>query len=562
LKRWPPTRALLLLLWLGLWLEASPASSQSTDSERLQTGPGTQTTVGSENPPRLQDPFSTATPPVGGELYRKALADFRAGKLDQAAAELKTLDSAASRNALGVVLETKGDQQGALSAFQDALKLQPDFAEAAYNAANLYMNQGRSSAAIYQLESALGESQGRNDNTYSLQMLLVQAYATAGQDKPAAKVLKKLLEERPDSAEVHLNLAITDAHLDLLDAASIQFRETLRLEPENTTALLGLAKVLLRLKDPAGARTYLQHYVRVKPNDPEGYFVLGCDWRDANESKQSAAAFAQAARLKPDDYDIKYHLGMALSHVGDLQAALLNLQSAKTLKPDDVQVHSALARVLKSLGKTEEARAESASAERLSARKARQSQADLHIVNGGLLLERSDLRGAAEEFRQALQFDPQSAPAHSNLGLVLSHLNDPEGARRELERAITLDPKAVLARNALGSLDMQEGKVADAQAAFTAAIRINPQYAEAKNNLGTLDAEIGKNAEAVALFAEAVEDAPRYPQAYLNWGLVLASQGDLSGAKPKLEKALQLSPNLAQAQKALEYVNRNLKGPS
>ena len=64
----------------------------------------------------------------------------------------------------------------------------------------------------------------------------------------------------------------------------------------------------------------------------------------------------------------------------------------------------------------------------------------------------------------------------------------------------------------------------------------------------------------MALFEEAVEDNPEYPQPYLNWGLVLASQGDIAGAKPKLEKALQLSPNLPEALKALQIVNENLKG--
>ena len=64
----------------------------------------------------------------------------------------------------------------------------------------------------------------------------------------------------------------------------------------------------------------------------------------------------------------------------------------------------------------------------------------------------------------------------------------------------------------------------------------------------------------MALFEEAVEDSPQYPQPYLNWGLVLASQGDLSKAKPMLEKALQLSPNLAEARKALQMVEETLKG--
>jgi len=71
---------------------------------------------------------------------------------------------------------------------------------------------------------------------------------------------------------------------------------------------------------------------------------------------------------------------------------------------------------------------------------------------------------------------------------------------------------------------------------------------------------LGRNAEAVALFEEAVEDSPQYAQSYLNWGLVLASQGNLTRAKAMFEKALGLSPNLAEARKALQIVQKGLKG--
>lgn len=562
IKSWPRTCILLLLFFVGVEGYFCPTWAQDKDVDLYQTGTGAHATTGSRTLSPSQDSLGATVPSVGGELYQQALADFRAGKLEQASVKLRSLDSAPARNALGVVLEKMGDQRGAMAAFQDALSRQPDFPEAAFNAAKLYLQQGRSSAAIYQLQSTLEGRQVRDDTTFALQMLLVEAYAAAGQDKRNAEILEKLLTEHPESPDVHLNLAVTDAHLGKLDPAVSQFRETLRLEPENPTALMGISKALLRMGKQAEALPYLQHYVRLKPEDPEGYFVTGCDWRDANQPQEAAKAFAKAVRLKPNDCDILYHLGVSLFHARNLDVSLQTLREAERLKPDDVQIHSALARVLRSLGKSDDARAESALAEQFSARKARQSEADLHIVKGGLLLERGDLRGAAEEFRQATEIDPDSAPAHSNSGLVLSHLNDPQGARHELERAIALDPKLVLAHNALGLLDMQEGRTAEAAQELEAAIRINPQYAEAKNNLGTLDAKLGKNAEAIALFQEAVEDSPQYPQAYLNLGLVLASQGEMARAKPMLEKALQLAPNLGQARKVLEFVNQNLKGPS
>ncbi len=493
------------------------------------------------------------------EHYQKALADYQAGNLAQAAWELRVLDSAVARNALGVVLETMGDHRGALAAFQQALTLQPDFAGAAYNAAKLLMRQGRSWAAISQLQSTLDKHRSRDDTTFSLQMLLVEAYAAAGQHQRAEEILNTLVAEEPASAEVRFYRAMTYASLDSMDVAVREYREGLRLKPHDSVGLMGLAKLLLKLKETSDATLYIQEYVRLKPNDAGGFYILGCAFRDAGRSEEAVKAFSQAAQLSPQDYDIRYHLGKALWQSGQLEAALSNFEAAKQMKPEEVEVRSSLVRILWSFGRKEEARAETASLERLSQRQHQRDQASYSVARGNLLLEGGDPTGAAELFREALKFDPESARARNNLGLALARLNDPQGAKRELNKAIALDPKLALAYNALGTIYTQADQVSEAEAAFRKAIRVDPQYAEAKNNLGALYAKLGRSLEAVGLFQEAVEDSPQYAQAYLNWGLVLASEGNLLESKPMLEKALQLAPNLAQARQALAMVQEGLK---
>ncbi|PYV33300.1 MAG: hypothetical protein DMG09_22570 [Acidobacteria bacterium] len=259
------TRRILVLMSLGIWLQGRPALSQTTDLEQYQKGPATSTHE---------------------ERYQQALADFRAGKLELAVRELRVLDSAVARNALGVVLESMGDHGGALAAFQDALRLQPDFAGAAYNAAKLLMRQGRTSAAIFQLQSTLDGRRGRDDTTFSLQMLLVEAYASDGQDKRAAEILEELFTERPGSAKVRFYLAMTYASLGSLDVAVRHYREGLRLKPKDCAGLMGLAKTLLKLRKGSDATPYLQEYVRLRPNDAEGYYILGRALRDTGRFKE------------------------------------------------------------------------------------------------------------------------------------------------------------------------------------------------------------------------------------------------------------------------------------
>lgn len=552
LRRCVQMGCILLMTLLALWLQVSPALSQTRDISRYQLGEAELPALGLH--PLLPQPET-----VHEGRYQRALADYKAGELKQAAQELRTLHSAIARNALGVVLEAMGNHAGARMAFQDALRLQPDFADAAFNAAKLMIQDGRPNAAIYQLQSTLKAHGIPGSTRFSLEMLLIQAFHSNKQDKRATQILERLVAERPDSADLHINLALMYTRLGMLNAAVKQYHEGLLLKPQDCAGLMGLAITLLKLKKDPVAAPYLKEYVRLQPDDAYGYYVLGCALSDMGHYKEAVAELSKAAHLSPEDFDIRNHLGVALLQTGQLEAALSQLEAAERLNPNKVRVHSALARVLWLLDRKGEAQKESAWAERLSLSKHRQDRASYCLARGNLLLGRGDLEGAAKLFRQALQINPENARARTNLGLVLARLNDPRDSRRELEKAVAEDPNLAVAYNALGISEWEDGQVSEAEVAFQKAIKVDPQYAEAKTNLGTLYAKLGKSSKAVAFFQQAIEDSPQYPQSYLNWGLVLASQGNLSKAKEMLEKALQISPNLARARKALEMIQETQK---
>jgi tetratricopeptide (TPR) repeat protein len=427
--------------------------------------------------------------------------------------------------------------------------------EAAYNAAKLMISEGRPTAAIGLIQATLKRRHTRDNTTFSLELLLAETDAYVGQDKQASEVLNSLVAERPDSAEVHLDLALAYARLGLLPAAIKQFQEELRLQPQNRAGLLGVAKAFINEKKSSDAFPFLRKYIELRPKDAQGYYVLGRALFDTGDYKEAVEKLREAARFSPGDYDIRFHLGMALWRSGEPELAQSQFEVAERLNPGRIQVHSVLARILWSLGRWEQAKAEGALAERLSSLKQSRDRASYSIAKGNVFLASGDLQRAAQQFREASRLNPKSAGARYNLGLALARLNDPQDARHEFQGALLLDPKFAPAYNALGISYKRAGQLSKADAAFEQAIRLNPQYAEAKNNLGTLYAMVGKNGKAAALFKEAAEDSPQYPMPYLNWGLLLANQGDLKQAKRMLERALRCSPHLVEARKALQAVD-------
>ena len=76
-----------------------------------------------------------------------------------------------------------------------------------FKAAKLMMQEGRPNAATLHLQSMLSRHPDHDSTRFSLEMLLAEAYETAGNNKLAAQILEGLLPERPNSADVRFRLA-------------------------------------------------------------------------------------------------------------------------------------------------------------------------------------------------------------------------------------------------------------------------------------------------------------------------------------------------------------------
>ena len=384
---------ILLLISVAICLQVRPVCSQIVEPEHCSAAESELPTgLLPSQPQALQD-----------KTYRHALAEFKAGQLNQAAQELQSLDFASARNALGVVLQALGDRDRALDAFQQARKLWPDSAEVAYNLANLMMQVDRPNAAIFHLQTALHTYRDHDQTRFYLRLLLAQAYRTAGNEKLAAQTLEALLSQRPNSAELRFNLASAYGSSGSFEDSVKQYREGLRLTPEDCTALMGLSKTLLQMGKASDAMSWLKDYVRLRPKDAEGYYVLGRAFRDLDQFTEAAAMFSKAVHLSPENYDMRYQFAMTLWKAANHDAALEQFEAAENLKPDEVQVHSALARVLSELGRKEEAGQETASAERLMSGQRDLDRASFCIGMGNTFLQRGDLKNAEAQFREGSQ---------------------------------------------------------------------------------------------------------------------------------------------------------------
>src|SRR5690242_289743 len=487
--------------------------------------------------------------------YDLALALLSMREPQRAADELRTLlkahpDSYQAHNVLGLALRDLRDTQNAREEYQAALRINPRFASAAYNLGQLLLAEKEYAVAIRRLQQALINSP-EPDLALDTKIALAAAFAQSGDYEHALPLLQEAILLKPDSAELHFDLATVLAHREDYESAVTEFDKTLALAPDHDGALLSLAKALMNESAVDQAIPYLKRFVERNPQNPEGFEIFGDALKESSKFSDAEKVLRRAVQLDPSDYKAHYDLGVVFDQLGKREEAVRELQAAVRLKPDFTDAHYRLARILNSKKERIEANRELEKFAQLKAEGDRKKQASQLSSQASGLLDQGHAKESAEAYRQAIQLVPQDARLHYNLAVALSRTGDSAGQFRELQRALALDPEFALAHNLLGSLYMMQGRVSKAEQEFRSAVHLDPHSADARNNLGTALGRQGRNDEAAGVFQEAVELDPQFTQAYVNLGLSYAAKGSYPEAEKQLNIALRLDAKNANALTAM-----------
>lgn len=535
---------------------------------------------------------------------------------------LRETPSAKVYDAAGAWFAQHNDLNCALVAFEKAVQVQPDSAEAHYNLGLAHVNLKHAAQAEDHLRLALKYDPRLNAARMSLGTLLLdenrgadaeaefrtvlaadetsvptldnlglalsaeRRYAAAirywkqaltlqpdspeillslgaatyknGDVEGAIALLKQLTTSHPGYKEAHFTLGNIMAHALLYGDAAKEYAAVVRLDPKDDGALLAYAKALSNSGSYQDAIASGEEYVRRRPTDAEGHLVLGSIYRRLTDYGRAKEHLLIATAARPEDAQAQYELGMALFRSQQPAEALPHLEKAFSLDSSDAPTDFALAAVYRRLGDSKRANEVT---EIMLKNKEREREVTSQTVAGNqanAFLQEGKPDRAVEIYRQMLELDPKNARTTYNLALALGAMHDLKGEREALERAAKLDPKMAIAESELGLMDLAAGDSTSAEKKLRAALAMDPQFAPAQGNLGLIYALKGDGATAEKMFRQAIEDDPNYVQGYLNLGLMLASRQDFSGAEIQLEHASRLAPNDLRAGSALGKVKARM----
>jgi Flp pilus assembly protein TadD/TolB-like protein len=286
----------------------------------------------------------------------------------------------------------------------------------------------------------------------------------------ALAILRKLAEEKPNSALVQAALARADL-------------ETFRTTKERVWADRAIAA-----SDAARG---------IDPGLPEVDVTVGETLLETGRSKEAVQAFRRALAARPGDVQALLGLGRSSEFAGDPTAAEEAFRRAIELEPS-FAVFNQLAVLYYDLGRYGDA----AEMFRRAARAAPDSPRALSNL-GGTETMRCNYPAALEAYKKALQIDPNYPSAISNLGMTLLWTGHPVEAAASLERAAREKPADFQIRGNLGDAYRAQGDPRKAGEAYATSIALsraqlglNPNDATAMSYAATGLAKTGHPAEA------------------------------------------------------------------
>ncbi len=441
------------------------------------------------------------------DLFKKANAEYDAGRY-QAAIDLfdKAIEggmrSEIVYNNKGTSLDALGRSQEAIECYQKAVAIKPSYELGWHNLGNCLYLQDLfwEAAAAYRKAARLNPERTENISG------LAASYSRIGRRKNAAKAIHRLEK----SVEKDKSLLLLQADL-YLDAGF-----------------------------PELAVERSEEYIKVSPDDVQGYTRLGSSAHEMGEYNKAIHAFGQALKFAPGDKEIWNNLGYTCFSKGYLERAHECFDKALSIDPNYKHAWYNKGYAYHGADLLEEA-------VRCYKRAIAIDPFDKVLWNniGNALYNLGRYVESIPKFITALRVDPDYEIAWNNIGNALEKL----GAYREAipyhDRSLEISPGFDYALYAKGVCKSKTGQLEEGFDLIIESLDLNPSYDEAWMAKSKVAAQLGRFDEALMAIEQSLLLDPEFDQGWAERGELLLATGSREEAQASFEMAL----------KCLEVVN-------
>ncbi|MEE8294903.1 MAG: tetratricopeptide repeat protein [Sphingomonadales bacterium] len=348
------------------------------------------------------------------EALKLATQLYSKGRLDQAQNVISQIVKARpkhpdARNLLGVILQAKGDDAGAVEQIKKAIEIRGDIAQYHSNLGEIERQRGNADKATFALRKAIGI-----DPNYS------QAYNNMGiiyYDKKefdeAAKSYEKAIDLNEAYPEAHNNLGNAYRALDRGDEALEHYERAIMLNENYAEAYNNMATVLRDKDLKEEAEHSYKRAIQLKPNYTEAFNNLASFYIQEDNSDEALRILGEG--LKVDDKNVPI-----LVNVARVQLEKNNYEAAEMACKIALQQDA--------------------------------GSAEAECVYGQICHDLDQYDEALGHFEKAITLNPDYGEANNHYGIALKSVGRLDDAKKQFERTLKRNEKAFGAYSNLADL--------------------------------------------------------------------------------------------------------------
>jgi len=368
----------------------------------------------------------------------------------------------------------------------------------------------------------------------------------AGHFNEATVQLEKLLQQMPESFDIHELLGLAYSAKSQDSKANLHLQKAVVLNPGSAPARTNLATNLVRMGKLESAEKEFKKAAELEPRNFDTNHNLAELYVRSGKVKDAVPFLEKAQQIDPSSYDNGYDLSLTYLMTGRLGDARQLIQGLLRRK-DTAELHNLLAEVEEKDGKFVEA----ATQYELAAYKD-PSESNLFDWGSELLLHRT-LDPAVEVFQHATERYPNSPRLMVGLGMALYSRGNYDQAVKALLKGTDLNPSDPRCYYFLSkAYDSSPGQAEDVIERFRRFSELQPTNARASyyyamslwKGRRTQDPNLDLH-KIETLLRTAIKLDSSLAEAHLQLGNLLSDQSKYAEAIPEYLRARELNPDLA-----------------
>ncbi|XP_043709436.1 probable UDP-N-acetylglucosamine--peptide N-acetylglucosaminyltransferase SEC [Telopea speciosissima] len=405
---------------------------------------------------------------------------------------------------LGAVHYQLHDFDMCIAKNEEALRIDPHFAECFGNMANAWKEKGNIDLAIRYYLIAIE----LRPNFCDAWSNLASAYMRKGRLNEAAQCCRQALVLNPSLVDAHSNLGNLMKAQGLVQEAYNCYLEALRIQPNFAIAWSNLAGLFMEAGDLNRAVQYYKEAVRLKPTFADAYLNLGNVYKALGMPQEATVCYQRALQARPD-YAMAYgNLASLYYEQGQLDLAILHYKQALAFDSGFLEAYNNLGNALKDAGRVDE---------------------------------------ACNCYRACLSLQPKHPQALTNLGNIYMELNMMNAAASCYKATLAVTTGLSAPFSNLAIIYKQQGNYLDAISCYNEVLRIDPLAVDGLVNRGNTYKEIGRVSEAIQDYMRAVTIRPTMSEAHANLASAYKDSGHVELAIKSYKQALLLRSDFPEA---------------